>query len=68
VDNAFCRLVNSSGNKEIARYTLSGGGTQTAMIMAKLYRHNNEWKMHALGDPANGKVVVDIFPNIKAIL
>jgi tellurium resistance protein TerZ len=60
VDNAFCRLVNDQGNKEIARYTLTGGGNHTAMIMAKVYRHNNEWKMHAIGEPANGTVVSDL--------
>jgi tellurium resistance protein TerZ len=68
VDNAFCRLVDANGNKEIARYTLSGGGTQTAMIMAKVYRHNNEWKMHAMGDPANGRVVNDLIPSIIPVL
>jgi tellurium resistance protein TerZ len=68
VDNAFCRLVDANTNREIARYTLSGGGSQTAMIMAKVYRHNNEWKMHALGDPANGRVVMDLIPSITPIL
>jgi len=62
VDNAFCRLVDNSTQKEIAKYPLSGGGDFTAMIMAKLYRHQNEWKMHALGEPTNGKVVEELMP------
>lgn len=64
VENAFCRLVDSSTHKEIAKYTLSGGGNYTAMIMAKLYRHNEEWKMHALGEPTSGRVVADLLPAI----
>ena len=68
VDNAFCRLVDETTNKEIARYTLSGGGAHTAMIMAKLYRHQCEWKMHALGDPGNGKIVQDLLPSVVAVL
>ena len=62
VENAFCRLVDNSTDSEIARYTLTGGGNYTAMIMAKLYRHNNEWKMHALGEPSNGRVVEELLP------
>jgi tellurium resistance protein TerZ len=68
VDNAFCRLVDDKSGKEIARYTLSGGGSHTGLIMAKLYRHQGEWKMHALGDPASGRVVRDMLPEILKIL
>jgi tellurium resistance protein TerZ len=68
VDNAFCRIVNEKGKAEIARYTLSGGGAHNAMIMAKVYRHQGEWKMHAMGEPANGRVVTELVPAIIPIL
>ena len=64
IENAFCRLVDVANNQEIAKYSLSGGGNVTAQIMAKLYRHNNEWKMAAIGEPANGQTFHDILPNI----
>ncbi|MDR2137471.1 MAG: TerD family protein, partial [Synergistaceae bacterium] len=60
IANAFCRIVDSAGDKEIARYDLSGGADTTAMIMAKVYRHNDEWKMQAIGEPANGKTFQDL--------
>lgn len=52
VQNAFVRLVNISNNKELARYNLSGQeyNGMTGMIMAEIYRHNNEWKMAAIGN------------------
>jgi tellurium resistance protein TerZ len=68
IKNAFCRLVDSSNNQEIARYTLSGGGAHTAMIMIKLYRDEGEWKMLALGEAASGQVVEQLLPAIKNIL
>ena len=68
IDNAFCRLINLANRQEIARYTLSGGGRVTAQIMAKIYRHNNEWKMAAIGEPANGQTFRDILPNIMPFL
>jgi len=52
VKNAFVRLVDMSNNKELARYNLSGTEYRgaTGMIMAELYRHNDEWKVAAIGN------------------
>jgi stress response protein SCP2 len=51
VNNAFVRLVDMSNNREIARYNLSGAMYQgnTGMIMAELYREEDEWKLEAIG-------------------
>jgi tellurium resistance protein TerZ len=68
VENAYCRIVDSRNNSEIARYTLSGGGAYTAMIMAKLYRHGGEWKMHALGEQTSGQVVEELVPAMVPFL
>lgn len=62
VANAYCRIVNGSNNGEIARYNLSAQGVHTAMIMAKVYRHNGEWKMHAIGETATGRTFNDLMP------
>ena len=52
VQNAFVRLVNMSNNQELARYNLSGTEYtgMTGMIMAEIYKHNDEWKMAAIGN------------------
>ena len=64
VENAYCRIVDNRNNNEIARYTLSAQGSHTAQIMAKLYRHNGEWKMHAIGENGRGRTIADILPQI----
>jgi tellurium resistance protein TerZ len=64
VENAFCRIVNTSNQQEVARYDLSVQGSHTAQIMAKLYRHNGEWKMHAIGENASGRTFDDLMPMI----
>ena len=64
VNNAFCRLVNASSNSEVARYDLSAQGSHTALILAKIYRHNGEWKMHAIGETASGRTFHDLMPAI----
>lgn len=65
VENAFCRVINKSNNKEIARYNLSGGGDYTAQLMVKLYRHDGEWKIHAIGEGMHGVTFQDILPLIE---
>lgn len=64
VNNAFCRLVNASNNSEVARYDLSAQVSHTALILAKIYRHNGEWKMHAIGETASGRTFHDLMPAI----
>jgi tellurium resistance protein TerZ len=64
VQNAFCRIINASNNKEIAKYDLSVQGSHTAQIMAKLYKHNGEWKMHAIGENGNGRTFDDLMAQI----
>ncbi|MGR8933810.1 MAG: TerD family protein [Gammaproteobacteria bacterium] len=64
VANAYCRLVDERSSKEIARYALSAQGAHTAQIMAKVYRHGGEWKMHAIGENGNGKTFEQLLPQI----
>lgn len=50
VSNAFVRVVNQDGGKEIARFDLSEDvSTETAMIFAEVYRSGAEWKFKAIG-------------------
>ena len=65
VDNCFARLVETVSNKEICNFKLKEKGSHTAMVMAKVYRHNGGWKMSALGLPANGRTVRDIIESVK---
>lgn len=64
VENAYCRLINGDNGQEIARYDLSAQGNHTAQIMAKVYRHNGEWKMHAIGENSQGATPDKIIPQI----
>ena len=64
VAGAFCRIVNAGNNSEVARYNLSAQGNHTALILAKIYRHNGEWKMHAIGEIASGRTFHDLMPAI----
>lgn len=69
VANAFCRVVDASNNNEIAKLDLSDvKGSHTAVVMAKVYRHNGEWKMHAIGEKANGQTFHDLLPRITPLL
>lgn len=64
VENATCRIINGANNQEIARFNLTTLGNHTAQIMSKLYRHNDEWKMHAIGEIGNGRTFEELLPQI----
>jgi tellurium resistance protein TerZ len=65
VRSAYCRLVDEATGQELARYTLAGGGGQTAQIMAKVRRQGAGWQMTAIGAPANGRTYQDLLPAIR---
>jgi tellurium resistance protein TerZ len=63
IENAFCRLLDeTAGDTEIARFDLTGSGTHTAQIMAKVSRDGAGWSMTALGIPASGRTFHDLLP------
>ncbi len=49
VDHAYCRLTDDE-DVELARYTLTGGSSQTGMVLAKLVREGAGWKLVAIGE------------------
>lgn len=44
------RLMNVESKEEVLRYDLNEDySTETAMVMAELYRKDGEWRMNAVG-------------------
>jgi tellurium resistance protein TerZ len=68
IENAFCRLVDETSDTEIARYDLTGTGSHTAQIMAKVARDGQGWSMTALGNAASGRTFHDLLPAIAGYL
>lgn len=64
IENATCRIVNAANNQEVARFNLSTLGAHNAQIMAKIYRHGDTWKMHAIGEIGNGRTFEELMPQI----
>lgn len=69
IENAYCRVVDeTAGDTEIAKYSLSGSGTHTAQIMAKVSRDGAGWSITALGVPTSGRTFHDLLPAIAGQL
>ncbi|TRW86406.1 TerD family protein [Mycolicibacterium sp. 018/SC-01/001] len=62
IENAYCRLIDSSSEQEIARYELTGSGRHTAQVMAKVTCDGPAWTMTAIGAIANGRTFQDLEP------
>jgi tellurium resistance protein TerZ len=48
VDNAYCRLVDD--DVELARFTLTDRTPRTGLVMAKLFREDEHWRLRAIGE------------------
>ncbi len=55
VSNAYIRLMNESDGTELIRYDLGEDySTETAIVVAELYRNGAEWKFNAIGSGFSG--------------
>lgn len=68
VANAYCRVVDEVTGKELAKFSLGEAGNHTGLVMAKIYRHKGEWKIHAIGEKTTGRTFHDMMPVIQAAL
>lgn len=68
VANASCRLYNIENGEEFANFKLTEKGKHTGLIMMKVYRHNGEWKVGAIGEVCNGRVASQLIDQCKKFL
>ncbi len=68
IANAYCRVVDETTGKELVKFNISDTGSHTGLIMAKVYLHNNEWKIHAVGEKTGGRTPADMLPAVVAPL
>ena len=55
VENARIRLLDEATGTELLTYDLSEDySVENALVFAKLYRHNGEWKFNAIGSGFSG--------------
>ncbi|KQN34853.1 Tellurium resistance protein terZ [Sphingomonas sp. Leaf407] len=68
IENAYCRLVDATNGQELARYDLSGSGSHTGQVMAKLVRSGDGWEMKALGERTSGRTFQEMMGAITGAL
>jgi len=64
VANCFARLVDHATKQELCIFKLAEKGSNNAVVMCRLYRHDGKWKMSALGNAANGRTARELVPAI----
>lgn len=52
IKNAFIRLVDTDGRKEICRFDLTEDYSgMTGLVVGEIYRYKGNWKFNAIGQP-----------------
>jgi len=64
IENAYCRLVDLTNGRELARFDLTGSGSHTGQVMATLTRSGTQWSMKAIGVPTKGQTFHDMMTPI----
>lgn len=55
VGDAYVRVLDKETGEELLRFDLSEDfSTETALVVAEIYKHNGEWKFKAVGSGYNG--------------
>jgi tellurium resistance protein TerZ len=68
LENVFARVVDASGNPvEVARYNLAEKGSNTANVIARVYREGAGWAIQAIGASANGRTARDVLRDAQAV-
>ena len=63
IENATARVVDSADrDRELVRYELSGSGSHTAVVMARLSRTGAGWTFTAIGTPGNARTADQLVP------
>ncbi|MFC8596846.1 TerD family protein [Isoptericola sp. NPDC057191] len=63
IDNASVRVVDSTdGDRQLGRFTLTGSGAHTALVMARVSRAASGWTFTAIGRPGQGRTANQLGP------
>lgn len=55
IGNAYIRVIDDENGEELLRFDLSEDySTETALVVAEIYKHNGDWKFKAVGSGYNG--------------
>ncbi|RYY16484.1 MAG: TerD family protein [Alphaproteobacteria bacterium] len=66
IENAYCRLVDLTNGRELARFDLTGSGSHTGQVMATLTRSGTQWSMKAIGIRTQGRTFHDMMTPIMS--
>jgi stress response protein SCP2 len=67
INRAYCRLV-SSDDAELARFTLTHGVPETGLVMLKIFRDGEQWRLRAIGEGIPAKIPTESVEAMKAFL
>lgn len=68
IDNAYGRVVDSSNNRELARFPISDSGSHTGLILGCLSRNGGEWLFKAIGHRTSGKTVQNLVSDAQRVI
>jgi stress response protein SCP2 len=67
VNHAYCRLVDEQ-DAELGRFTLTGGVPETGLVLGKIVRDGEGWKLRAIGEGIAAKIPTESVQALRRFL
>lgn len=65
LSHAFCRVIDRDKKEELVRFELDTHEDFCGIIMVKIYRNLDQWKIQAIGEKLNHRTFDEMMPQIK---
>jgi stress response protein SCP2 len=66
IDRAYCRLV--AGDEELARFSLTLDVRETGLVMVKIFRDGDRWRLRAIGEGIDARIPAESIEAMKRFL
>lgn len=67
VNRAYCRLLTDD-DSELARLTLTHGVPHTGVVMAKIFRDGDHWRLRAIGEGIDAKTSSEAVEGLRPFI
>ncbi|MGK8512832.1 TerD family protein [Nocardia asiatica] len=68
IANAYCRVIDTVGRTQLARYDLTGSGPHTGLVLGRVRREDGAWRFEGLGEVLQARHLVEAVPQLGGYL
>ncbi|WP_174189120.1 TerD family protein [Nocardia barduliensis] len=68
IANAYCRVIDTVGRTQLARYDLTRSGSHTGLVLGRVRREAGGWRFEGVGEALQARHPVEAVPQLADYL